>query len=106
MQPIHLDDQLYQESQRRAAEAGFPNVDAYVANVVQQDLHEETEDFEHLFTPERLAHIARAAAQIDAGQGLTLEQANAELAKRADGFKTFSTEQYQQRLETGDLRWL
>jgi hypothetical protein len=82
MHEIRLSDQLYQEAQRRAVEAGFPSVDEYVADVLQHDLHEEPENLDHLFTPERLAHIDRAIAQIDAGMGLTSQQADAELAKR------------------------
>jgi len=74
MHHIQLNDQLYQEAQRRAEEAGFPSVDDYVADVLQHDLHEEAEKLDHLFTPERLAHIARAAAQIDAGLGIPSEQ--------------------------------
>ncbi len=59
-------------------------MDDYVADVLQHDLQEETENFDHLFTPERLAPIDRAIAQIEAGQGLTKEQAAAELAERRD----------------------
>ncbi len=84
MHHIQLNDQLYEEAQRRAADAGFGSVDEYVADMLQHDLQEQTENFDHLFTPERLAHINRAAAEIDAGKGLTLEQAKAELAKRRD----------------------
>jgi hypothetical protein len=74
MQQIQLNDQLYREAQRRASIAGFITVDEYVADVLQSDLLEETENFENLFTRERLAHIDRAAAQIDAGQGIPAEQ--------------------------------
>lgn len=84
MHHIQLDDQLYQEALRRATEAGFPSVDEYVADVLQHDLHEEVENFDSLFTPERLSHIDHAAAEIDAGQGLTSNQVDAELAKRRD----------------------
>lgn len=73
MQQIQLDDQLFQEAQRRAAEVGFESVDQYVADVLQHDL-EDAENLDHFFTPERLAHIDRAAAQVDAGQGLTAGQ--------------------------------
>lgn len=38
MHQIHLSDQLYQQAQRRATEAGFPSVDEYIADVVQHDL--------------------------------------------------------------------
>jgi len=74
MHEIQLNDQLYQEAQRRASAAGFETVDEYVADVLQHDLREETENFDYLFTPERLAHIDQAAAQIDAGQGIPAEQ--------------------------------
>ncbi|HEX4129124.1 MAG TPA: hypothetical protein VHZ24_03715 [Pirellulales bacterium] len=83
MHQIRLDDQLYQEAQRRAAESGFANVDEYVANVLQSDIA-DTDELNHLFTPERLAEIDHAAAQIAAGNGLTTEQADAELAKRRE----------------------
>ncbi len=73
MHQIQLDDQLYQEVQRRADEAGFGTVDDYVANVLKQDL-EDPDNFDHLFTPERLAKIDRAATQVDAGKYLTAEQ--------------------------------
>lgn len=74
MQQIQLNDQLYQEAQRRASASGFVTVDEYVANVLLHDLHEESEDLDCLFTPERLAHIDRAAAEIDAGQGIPAAQ--------------------------------
>jgi len=77
---IQLNDQLFEVAQRRAAEAGFESGDEYVAEVLQ-GICGETENFDHLFTPERLAHIDQAAAQIDAGHGLTVEQVESELAK-------------------------
>jgi PHD/YefM family antitoxin component YafN of YafNO toxin-antitoxin module len=74
MHQIQLNDQLYQEAERRASAAGFVSVDDYVADVLQHDLLAETENLDHLFTPERLAHIDRAAAQVDAGQGIPAAQ--------------------------------
>ncbi len=74
MHQIQLNDQLYQEAERRASAAGFISVDEYVADVLQHDILEETESLDSLFTPKRLAHIDRAAAQIDAGQGIPAEQ--------------------------------
>ena len=74
MHQIQLNDQLYQVAQRYASAAGYITVDEYVADVLQHDIHEETGDFDYLFTPERLAHIDQAAAQIDADQGIPSEQ--------------------------------
>jgi hypothetical protein len=86
MHQIQLDDQLYKEAQRRAAEAGFSTVDEYIADVVSHDLVEDNggsaPDLDHLFTPERLAKIDKADADIKAGNFYTTEQADAELAKR------------------------
>ena len=49
---------------------------------MQQKDPEEVDDFDHLFTPERLAQIDEAAAEIAAGKGLTIEQLDEELARR------------------------
>jgi hypothetical protein len=84
MHQVQLSDQLYQQAQRRAAEAGFPSVDEYVADIVQHDVADEIENLDHFFTPQRLEHIDQSIAQIQAGQGLTSEQAKAELARRGD----------------------
>lgn len=73
MRQIQLSDQLYQEAQCRAAEGGFASIDDYVAAMLQQDF-EETENLDHLFTPERLAVIDRAASQMDSGQGIPSAQ--------------------------------
>ena len=85
MHQIQLSDQLYQVAQRRAAEAGFGSVDEYVADMLQQDLEDQSENFDHLFTPERLAHIDRAAAEIDAGLGIPAEQVREHFRKKRDG---------------------
>jgi hypothetical protein len=81
---VHLSEELFQQAERRAAQAGFPTVDDYIADVVQHDLSDAAAGFDHLFTPERLAHLDRAAAEMDAGQGLTVEQADAVLARRRE----------------------
>lgn len=84
MHQIQISDQLYQEVQRRAAEFGFPTVDEYVADVIQQDLQEQTEDLDHLFTPERLAEIDHALAEIKAGKGLTSDQVREHFRQKRD----------------------
>lgn len=74
MQNIQISDQLYQEAQRRAAEAGFASVDEFVADVLTNDFQNDIENLDHLFTPQRLAHIKRSDAEIDAGQFFTSEE--------------------------------
>ena len=83
MQQIHVDDQLFHVAQIRANAAGFQTVDEYVADLLQNDLS-ETENLDHFFSPDRLALIDAAAAQIAAGQGMTPEQVDAELARRRE----------------------
>jgi hypothetical protein len=68
MQQVQLTNRVYKQVKRRADEAGFKSVDEYVADVLANDLEDETENLDHLFTPERLAHIDKAAAQIKAGK--------------------------------------
>ncbi len=46
MYRIQLDDHLYPEAQRRASAADFMTVDEYVADVLQHDVHEETENLD------------------------------------------------------------
>jgi len=58
----------------RTAGKGEATVDEYVAHALQHDLHKETENLDCLFSPERLTHIDRAAAQTDAGHGISAEQ--------------------------------
>lgn len=86
MPQIELNERVFSAAQRRAAEAGFSSVDEYVADVVSHDLVEDsngaTPNLDHVFTPERLAHIDAAEAEIKAGNFYTAEQADAELARR------------------------
>ncbi len=86
MHQVNLSDSLFEQAQRRAAEGGYSTVDDYVAELVGHDAL-ETENLDHLFTPERLAIIERASAEIEAGQVYTAEQADQQLAERGgDGF--------------------
>ena len=86
MHQIILSDQLYQDAQRRAAQAGFPSVDEYVADVLSHELQAEIPNFDHFFTPERLAEINQSLADVRAGKVLTLDQADGELAKSRDSW--------------------
>lgn len=80
MHQIQLSDEVFQAAQQRALEFGYANVDEYVAAVLG-NAPELAPNLDHLFTPERMAIIDRAAAELDAGLGLSMEQVNAALAK-------------------------
>lgn len=74
MQHVQLTEQLFQAAQRRAAAGGFSSVDDYVAEVLSHDLNQETGNLDPLFTPDRLARIDQATAQIKAGHFSTAKQ--------------------------------
>ena len=82
MPQVQLDDQVFKVAQQRAADGGYASVDAYIADVVVHDVSDDSDNVDHLFTPERLAHIDKAEAAIKAGKFYTAEQADEELAKR------------------------
>ena len=84
MHQIQLNEQLYLDVQRRAMASGFVSVDEYVADVLKHELREEPEDLDHLFTPQRLAQIERAAAQIKAGESFTSEQVREHFRQRRE----------------------
>jgi len=71
---FELTDQLYDQAERRAVEAGFKSVGEYIKGVVSDDLAAESANFDNLFTPERIAHIEAVRADIQAG-GKTYTQA-------------------------------
>lgn len=74
MHQVNLNDDLYREAEQRAVAAGFANVDDYVADLLVHDLQIDAGNLDRFFTPERLAHIDRAAAQIEAGNLFTSDQ--------------------------------
>lgn len=71
---LELTDQLYDLAKQRAIESGFKTVGDYIAGVVSNDLTDGTENLDHLFTPDRIAHIEAVRADIKAG-GQTYTQA-------------------------------
>jgi hypothetical protein len=88
MHQVQLPERLYKEAERRAVEAGFANVDEYVAQVVGQDLAAEAEDFDFLFTPERLAQFDPISAEIKAGaKTYSMDEVGEHFEKRGDAWR-------------------
>jgi hypothetical protein len=83
---LELTDQIYDQAKRRAVEAGFKTVGEYIADVVSDDLAKDSENLDHLFTPRRIAHLDKVAAEVRAGGATyTMEEVSAHLdEKRAD----------------------
>ena len=81
MHQINFSDELYRNAERRAAEAGFASVEAYVANLVEHDANGDIFDPDTFFTHQRLAEIEAASADVRSGNFLTMEQSQADLAR-------------------------
>jgi hypothetical protein len=86
MAQVQLNDRIFVAAQRRAADGGYSSVDEYIADIVVHDLGDEsggaTPNLDRFFTPDRLARIDKAEADVRAGKGFTDEQAETELARR------------------------
>ena len=75
-------DQIYDRAKRRAVEAGFKSVEEYASEVLTNDLYEDTGDYDRLFTPERIAHLDKVAAEVRAGgKTYTMQEVRANLAQ-------------------------
>jgi hypothetical protein len=80
MHQVQLPDHVYEEAVRRAREAGFDSVDAYVADVLQDDRERPggTDDLDARFTPEVLESLDETAAAVSRGEFITYEGLKAE----------------------------
>ncbi len=72
MPNITISDELYQKLVIRAQDDGFDSVDDLVMDLLEQEFAEPV-NFDEFFTPERLAEIKTAIAQVEAGESLTAE---------------------------------
>lgn len=57
---------MYQKAKERAAAAGFGSVEAFVADLVADDLL-DADNFDHLFTPAVVADLRRISTEADGG---------------------------------------
>jgi hypothetical protein len=72
MRQIQISDQLYQKVLPLAKENGFEGVDDFVIDLLEKEFATPV-NFDEFFTPERLAEIKTAIAQVEAGESLTAE---------------------------------
>ncbi|RYZ72200.1 MAG: hypothetical protein EOP09_03555 [Proteobacteria bacterium] len=77
MQQISIPDPFFAEATRRAKASGV-SLERYVMDALR--LHFEDEYDGPKATPELIATLRQADADIDAGKGLTMEQVRANLA--------------------------
>ena len=81
MPRVELTDATYRLAVEKAAAYGFASVDDYVADAVLREAAAAAGDFDHLFTPERLAHIDAGLADLAAGRTYTSAEVDAHLAR-------------------------
>jgi hypothetical protein len=88
MQQVQLTDQLYHVVKRRASEAGFASVEEYIADVVAQDVADDTENYDRLFTPQVVGELERISATAKAG-GTTYssEEVRGHFRKKSDAWR-------------------
>lgn len=81
---LQITDRLYDQAKRRAVEAGFGSVEEYASDVLASERSDEMEAF---FTPDRVAHLDRVAAGLDAGaKPLSVDEVRDGLAKNRAGW--------------------
>ena len=97
MPQIQLTERAFEAARACATSGGFSSVDAYIEEIVLSDAATAGDDrgvvgtdggFDagRFFTPERLAQLDAAEADIRAGRVLTAEQVDAELARRREAW--------------------
>ena len=70
MQQVNLTDQLYQEAQRRATEAGFASVDEYVASILSSDYEVVNEELDHFSPPSESPSSMRLLPTLRRGRSI------------------------------------
>ena len=86
MPAIHLAGRRYERARARAAAAGYASVDEYVADMLQEDVS-EPQNFDHLFTPERIARLDQITQNIQQGGKLfTQDEVDAHFKARRDAW--------------------
>lgn len=88
MPQVQLDAKVFEVAQRRAADEGYASVDDYISDVVVQDSSNKAENFDFLFTPERIAKLKQVSDEVKAGG------------------KTYSIEEVRHHLEEQRKTWL
>ena len=76
---IKLPDPVFDEAAREAAASGL-SVEAFVADMVREGLHVADEDAP--LTPEQIAKVRRAQAEIAAGESYTEDEVEAHFARK------------------------
>ena len=71
---IRITDDAYVTAQERAKLEGFGSTEVFLSDLVVNSMIFDTDNYDHLFTPERIAIIDAAAAEALTGKGVTVEE--------------------------------
>jgi hypothetical protein len=83
MPQVELTEKIFAVAKKRALDEGYQSVDQYLSDIVVNDQSEEADNFDHLFTPERIAELDRISAEISAGgKTYSIEEVNKYLDDR------------------------
>ena len=77
---VQLDDDVFKVAERRAAAAGYSSTEKYIADVLIHESDLETDNFDHLFTPQVIARLDQISADMKAGKSFSTEEVNKHLA--------------------------
>jgi len=80
MYDVRIPERLYEKA-TQAAQANHVSLEEFVAEAVQLHLQADPGNHDHLFTPEIIAELDAAAAEVRTGKGLTGEQVDKHLAE-------------------------
>lgn len=78
---FQVSERIYQQVQKRALAMGFIDVEAYVVDVLANDLGLEEDHLDHLFTPEVISQIEAADARTQKGEVTSFAEALASTAE-------------------------
>ncbi len=70
MPRVQIDEQVFQAVKRRAVDGGYSSVDAYIAQVVADELRgesRETPNLDHLFTPQLVSELKAVSEKAKSG---------------------------------------
>jgi hypothetical protein len=86
MPQLEVSEEIFTLAKHHAEQRGYAAVNEYVADVLSRDFESQAENLDGLFTPERLAMIDAAKAEIDAGNFYTSDQVREHFEKKRGAF--------------------
>ena len=86
MHQVQITDEAFRKAEELARERGYASVEDLLASLVELEAAEDEGDYDHLFTPEILTDIRKGIAELDAGEGRTLEEVERRFAAKREAW--------------------